>query len=119
MEFLSDQALLRNLASWLGIGASFAMATVYFSFIGYHYLPRRRKSDSRLIELIDAHPRSSFGVPLSSVSAFCLVTLLQATSTTPIEISFFGFVLKGASGPVALWIGCFLANVVAVRVLWK
>lgn len=57
------------------------------------------------------------GTPMSAVTAFCIVSLLKATSG-PIEFEALGFKFRGASGPIVLWVLCFLSLVVAFRLLW-
>jgi hypothetical protein len=119
MECGDHLQLLRDIASWAGIIGGASLSTVYFLFLGHHFLRRSRPSESRLVTIVESNLAASFGIPLSSVSAFCIVILLQATATDSITIDIWGFKLSGASGPVALWVVCFLANVLAVKVLWK
>ena len=54
---------------------------------------------------------------MSAISAFCLVALLEI-SRGPIEFEVMVFKFKGASGPVVLWVFCFLAIIFAVNLLW-
>jgi hypothetical protein len=119
MEYEDNLQLLRAIASWAGIIGSVTLSTVYFLFLGNHFLRRSRSSNSRLITIVENNLAASLGIPLSSVSAFCIVILLKAASTDPITIDVWGFKLAGASGPVALWVVCFLVNILAVKVLWK
>ena len=119
MEAGDNLHLLREIASWAGIIGGAALSTVYFLFLGKHFLMRSRPSESRLVTIIENNAAASFGIPLASVSAFCIVILLQVASADPITIDIWGFKLSGASGPVALWVVCFLANTFAVKVLWK
>jgi len=119
MEYRDNLQLLRDIASWAGIIGGAGLSTVYFLFLGNHFLRRPRSYESRLVTIVEGNRAAAFGIPLSSVSAFCIVILLKAASTDPITIDLWGFKLAGASGPVALWVVCFLANVLAVKVLWK
>lgn len=58
------------------------------------------------------------GIPFSSVVAFIVVSLLRYTSG-PIEFEVIGFKFKDASGPVVMWILCFLALILGIKTLWQ
>jgi hypothetical protein len=45
------------------------------------------------------------------------VSLLKVTSG-PIEFEAIGFKFRGASGPIVLWVFCFLSIAVAFHLLW-
>jgi len=60
----------------------------------------------------------SFGVPIAVICAFCVVQLFRGIHG-PIVIESKWAVFKGATGPVILWIICFLAVVFAEWLLWK
>lgn len=70
-----------------------------------------------LLEVVREHVSAVFGVPLAAVTAFFLVALLEIR-TGRIEIVAWRFELRGASGPVVLWIAAFLAIVTAIKMLW-
>jgi hypothetical protein len=58
------------------------------------------------------------GLPVSAFGATLVVATFRVTAG-PIEFKALGFEFSGASGPVVLWVLCFLASVAAVRVLWS
>ena len=60
---------------------------------------------------------ATIGIGISAISAFCLVGVLEV-SRGPIEFEVLGFKFRGASGPVTLWILCFLAIIFALWLLW-
>jgi len=74
-------------------------------------------SGNWLIELAKTHYAALVGTPMSAVAAFCVVSLLKVTHG-PIEFEAFGFKFRGASGPIVLWILCFLSIVAAFHILW-
>ena len=57
------------------------------------------------------------GLPAGAVAALFLVLILQAEAG-PIEFKAIGFEFKGASGPLVLWVACFLAIAAAIRLVW-
>jgi hypothetical protein len=72
-------------------------------------------NDSALI--IDHFPALA-GLPMGAVLAFIIVTLLPANYGN-IEIQAWGIKLKGASGPIILWLACFIVIAgAAIRLLW-
>ncbi len=58
------------------------------------------------------------GLPFAAGVAFCLVTVLEIRSGK-VEFKAFGLDFTGPSGPVVLWVLCFLAMVGAYSMLWK
>jgi hypothetical protein len=63
------------------------------------------------------HFASIFGAPFqTSFAIFCalFVVLLLRFSTGPIEFELWGFKVRGASGPLVMWILCFLAIIVGL-----
>ena len=116
-ESRSDVAL-RRVASWLAILGTWALAGYFFGFLIYHSLWPTSSRSSWLIRVIELHYAATIGLPMSAISSACIVLLLKATAG-PIEFEALGFRFRGASGPVVLWIFCFLAMIAALRLLWN
>lgn len=57
------------------------------------------------------------GTPLAIITAYCLVSLLKVTNG-PVEFEAVGFKFRGASGPIVLWVFCFLAIGTMFHLLW-
>jgi hypothetical protein len=57
------------------------------------------------------------GLPCAALASLCLVMFLEHIAG-PMEFEALGFRFKGSSGPVVLWVFCFLAIVVAIKVVW-
>ena len=71
---------------------------------------------------IAASEAMSVGIPCAAVGAFGVVALLLHVFPPEhqggtIKIKFFGAEFTGPAGPITLWLLCFLAFVVAVKVL--
>jgi len=75
--------------------------------------------DIRLIsaEVVQNHFMAVIGLPMAGILALWVVTILRSQSG-PIEFEAVGFKFRGASGPVVLWIACFLSIAIAIRLLW-
>ncbi len=58
------------------------------------------------------------GLPLAAFASLLLVVFLEQAQG-PLEFEGLGFKFKGASGPVVLWVLCYLAFVLSFKVLWK
>ncbi len=67
--------------------------------------------------VVNKHFLAVTGTPLSALSATLVLAMFRA-SYGDIEFEIPGFKFRGASGPAVLWILCFLAFVVALRLLW-
>ena len=109
---------LRRLATWLAILGTWALAGYFFGWLVYHSVRPTSADAGWLIRVIERHYAATLGVPLSAISSACIVILLRATAG-PIEFEALGFKFRGASGPVVLWLFCFLAMIFALRLLWN
>jgi len=58
------------------------------------------------------------GLPLGALASLFIVVFLEQ-SQGPIEFEGLGFKFKGASGPVVLWVLCYLAFTVSFKILWN
>ena len=95
-----------------------AMWTGYFFiFLVYQSLFGGADSDNWFLRMVQEHPAATIGLAMSAISAFCLVAILEI-SRGAIEFEAMGFKFRGASGPVILWVFCFLAMIFGVWLLW-
>ena len=70
-----------------------------------------------LIVLVKDHAQAMVGIPWAGGAAFIVVMVLR-TSFGPINFKVLGTEYKGASGPIVMWVLCFLVEVSAIKVLW-
>ena len=68
-------------------------------------------------EIIRDHWSAVVGLPGAAAVSFIIVVFLRQTEG-PIEFEGLGFKFKGAAGQVAMWVICFLAFVVAIKLIW-
>ena len=64
------------------------------------------------------HSPAMIGVPWAGGAAFIVVLVLRS-SFGRVEFNVLGFEFKGGSGPIVMWVLCFLAEVAAIKVLWN
>lgn len=108
----------RRYANWSAVVGT-ALGAGYFSgFLIYHSLVPGLSEGSWFLQVLEKNYAACIGVPLSALTAFCVVLLLKIISTGAIEFEALGFKFRGASGPVVLWIFCFLAVIFGVYLLW-
>jgi hypothetical protein len=69
------------------------------------------------LQMLHDHFAAIVGLPSASAGAFIIVTLFRQVAG-PIEIEVWGLKLKGAGGPVLLWVVCFLALAFALWMVW-
>jgi len=75
-------------------------------------------STDNLENIVKDHAAAAFGIPLMWNCALLVVVILRSTAG-PIEFETpFGFKFRGASGPVVLWVLCYLALTTSARILW-
>jgi hypothetical protein len=68
-------------------------------------------------DIAGRHFAATIGLPMGAVAALFIVLVLRATSG-PLEFEAIGFKFRGASGPVVLWLMCFLGIAAAIKWLW-
>ena len=115
---LSLDARFRRIAQWASVTGTGMASLFFFFFLVWHVL-NPGPANGWLVNIIDEQYAATVGVPLSAVTAFCIVTLLNVISKGDIEFSFLGMSFKGASGPVILWVICFLTVVFGFSLLWE
>lgn len=71
----------------------------------------------RVGALIESHACAFIGIPWAGGAAAVVVMLFRFL---PGELTFkaLGLELKGAAAPAVLWVVCFVALVLALKVLW-
>ena len=74
--------------------------------------------DPVLTQLVVNNFAAVIGLPFAAITAFIVVAILRQ-SEQPVEFEGLGFRFRGPAGEIVLWIGCFLAIVGAIRLLWR
>ncbi len=109
--------LLRMLTKWITLTGTMVLAAYGFAFIILQTINPTDPGSNWIVDVLHRHYAAVLGVPMCSVAAICIVLVLEQAAG-PIEFELLGFKLRGASGPVVLWVLVFLAMALAMRVLW-
>lgn len=104
---------LKKIAKIIVVIGVTLMMFFLIAFIGLHAM----KPKSWVAEMTENHFAAIIGLPFIALLSFFIVVILEFSFGT-IEFEGLGFKFKGASGPIVLWIMCFLGISVAVRMLW-
>jgi hypothetical protein len=104
----------------VGIGLfGYAVALVLAAFFsGYEGSP-----GARLAYWFTTAPAQNLGIPCAAVAAFAIVASLlkvfppSSDEKGQLELKAFGLEFTGPSGPITLWLMCFLAFVFALKLL--
>ncbi|USD22641.1 hypothetical protein [Microbulbifer variabilis] len=108
---------LRRWITWAAVIGTALWAGYFFIFLIYQSIVGSATSNNWFLQMVQEHPAATIGIAMSAITAFCLVALLEI-ARGPIEFEAMGFKFKGASGPVILWVFCFLAMIFGVWLLW-
>jgi hypothetical protein len=103
---------LRRLTSWAAVAGAMAFASVFFGRITYLAF-----TENFWKEISREHFPSVIGLPAAALLSLLIVLVLKAAAG-PLRFKVPGFEFKGASGPVILWVVCFLAMSWAIHFLW-
>jgi hypothetical protein len=114
---ITSDARLRRWVTWVGVTGTGFLGAYFFGFMIYQTIWGESDPTNWLTKLTRTHYAALVGTPMSAVTAFCIVSLLKVTSG-PIEFEAIGFKFRGASGPIVLWVFCFLSIAVAFHLLW-
>jgi len=94
------------------------LAVIIMMIIYVAYIPiNAMKQDSWIVGIAKQHFVTTIGLPFMALLSYFIVTTLESRFSK-IEFKAIGFEFKGASGPIVLWILCFLAMAVAVKINW-
>jgi hypothetical protein len=78
---------------------------------------------ARLAGWFTGAPAQNLGIPCAAISAFAITAVLlrafvPATDPgSPLNLKAFGLEFSGPSGPITLWLMCFLGFVLAIKLL--
>jgi hypothetical protein len=70
-----------------------------------------------------AYPAQNLGIPCAAISAFAIVAVLlsayspSSDASGQLAFKVFSLEFSGPSGPITLWLMCFLGFVVALKLL--
>ena len=115
---IASETLLRKWVTWVGVIGTGFLGTYFFGFMIYQTIWGESHPTNWLTQLTKTHYAALVGTPMSAVTAFCIVSLLKVTNG-PIEFEVFAFKFRGASGPIILWVLCFLSIVFGFHLLWS
>ena len=108
---------LRRWIVWAAVVGTALWAGYFFVFLIYQSIVGSATSDNWFIKMVQDHSAATIGVAMSAITAFCLVAILEV-SRGAVEFEALGFKFRGASGPVVLWVLCFLVMIFGVWLLW-
>jgi len=74
-------------------------------------------TSGKLLELAKDLAAAIIGVPWAGGAAFTVVLVLRS-SFGSVNFKIFGAEFEGASGPIVMWVFCFLVEIVAMKALW-
>ena len=92
----------------------------YFVALGYAFI-LNRENLSNFRQMIESNMAFNVGIPASGIGAFGIVSLFwsafpqHGTSEDPLSLHFLNLEFTGPSGPITLWVLCFLSLVFAMN----
>ena len=73
-------------------------------------------NDANANKIVGDNFRVIIGLPVAGIFSAVIIVLFRTTEGT-IRFKAFGFTFEGASGPIIMWVICFLAIVGSIRLL--
>lgn len=103
---------VRSVAQWLVLMAGIVFGGAFILGGAVAIL-----GDPSIYNVALDHFAATIGLPSAALAALWIVMFLEST-TGRIEFEGLGFRFNGASGPIVLWVVCFLAIVAGIRIAW-
>jgi hypothetical protein len=107
------ESKLKKLMSWVAVFGVFVFSLVYFSRVAYLAVTEQYWRKVGL-----EHFPTLVGLPAAAIASIFIVLVLR-TIAGPLEFKVLGMEFKGASGPTAFWVVCFLAISLAIKITWS
>jgi hypothetical protein len=102
---------------WLRVSiAVFLVTLLAATIIIGCWIALQNGSLAQAISQLLSNPRLAVGIPWAGGAALAIVLILRGSFGT-VEFKILGVEFKGASGPTVMWILCFLAEALVMRVL--
>ena len=102
----------KSIVSWILVLivpiAATAILTSFLTLIPYEVM----------VNIVKSHFAAIVGLPISAIFSAFIVVALEQTSG-PVKFDGLGFKFEGSSGQVVLWVLCFLAISLAIKLLWN
>jgi hypothetical protein len=112
LEYVPDLGIAVVTIGLFGYAIAIALAAFFSA--------KESSLGARLKSWFTSHPAQNLGIPCAAVSAYAIVAALLRRSpdtSGPLAFKAFGLEFTGPSGPISLWLACFLAFVIAIRLL--
>ena len=106
---------LKRYVNW----AFFLGAFLYTLFHAGFVIWNTTHNNERFLNIVYRHFGAIVVLPFAGYAALGLVMLLESRSEQPIEFKAIGFEFKGASAPIVLWVLCFVAISICLRLMWQ
>ena len=106
------ESKLKRVMSWVAVFGVFLFSLIYFGRVAYLAVTEQYWKQLGL-----EHFPTMVGLPAAAIASIFIVLVLR-TVAGPLEFKFLGMDFKGASGPTAFWILCFLAISLAIKMTW-
>ena len=108
---------MRLIFSYYAIGSSFVAGLFVFVWLFYIFISDKTNIQ-KFFNLLFEQPAAIIGGPVCVMMALVIVLLLRNIEG-PIEFEALSFKFRGASGPIVMWIFCYVALIFSVRFLWN
>ena len=117
------QRKFRRIFAWvflfcsLGMGLVVLFFVIKSAFLSYGKPGPLLGISPDLAKFLRDHFAATVGLPFAAIISLLVILVLRET-TGKLEFEALGFKFRGASGPVVLWVLCYLAITLSIRLLW-
>ena len=101
----------------LGMGVVVVFFVIKSAFLSYGKPGPLLGISPDLAKFLRDHFAATVGLPFAAIVSLILILILRET-TGKLEFEALGFEFRGASAPVLLWVLCYLAITLSIKLLW-
>ena len=113
LHFLKIRWWFSLIILWIVIFSS-----IYFTIRIFWIVLSSVEYTDMMVRFIFTKAPAVLGVPFSAALALAVVLMLRTTQG-PVRFRALGLRFDGASGPIVMWVLCFLATSAAIKILWN
>ena len=112
-EDQSVETFFSKVVKWVLLFGAVIYLVIWFGFVLYSIVTKQ----SWIMDVLTNHMPVMLSLPVAGATSLIIVLFL-GTVSGEIEFKMIGMEFKGASGPIVMWVFCYLAITLSIKLMW-
>ncbi|MEK0338575.1 MAG: hypothetical protein QQN41_14195, partial [Nitrosopumilus sp.] len=112
-EDQSVETFFSKVVKWILLLGAILFIVIWFGFILISIVTKQ----NWIMSIITNHMTVMLSLPIAGVTSLIIVLFL-GTVSGEIKFKILGMDFKGASGPIVMWVLCYLAIILSLKLMW-